>query len=49
MPELELLYFPIHGRALLIRMLLIKGKVPFKDLGQRMTFPDFGKLKSSTY
>ena len=44
MPELELLYFPFHARALLIRMLLKKGNVTFKD-----THPNFGEIKASTY
>jgi len=45
MPEIELLYFGIHGRGLLIRWLLKMGGVDFKDT--KLSREEFGKLKPS--
>ena len=47
MPELELLYFPIHGRALLTRMLFNYGGVEFKDT--KLSREEFAALKPSKY
>ena len=43
-PDIELLYFPIHGRGLFTRMLLKIGNVDFKDT--ILTFPEFSKIKA---
>ena len=45
MPEIELLYWPEHGRGLLIRMLLKMGGVEFKDT--KISPKEFAKIKSS--
>ena len=43
MPEIELLYFGIHGRALLTRMLFNYGGVEFKDT--KLSREEFAALK----
>jgi len=43
MSNIELLYFPIHGRALTIRMLLKIGNVEFTDT--KLSQEEFAKLK----
>jgi len=45
MPDIELIYYGIHGRALLARMLFQLGNVDFKDTQQ--TMEDFLKVKPS--
>merc|ERR1711957_324946 len=45
MPSIELLYFGIHGRALLTRMLLKLGDVEFTDT--KLTREEFGEMKPS--
>merc|ERR1712189_20126 len=39
----ELLYFPMHGRGLIIKLAFKIGKVEFKDT--ILTFPEFGPMK----
>lgn len=40
--ELELIYFPVAGRAKLIRLLFALGGIPFKDT--RVTYPEYCAL-----
>jgi len=42
-PDIELLYFPMHGRALVARMILDYGKVDYKNTV--FTFPEFAAIK----
>jgi len=44
MSELELIYFPIHGRALMARMLIKIAGIDCKDTV--VSFEEFGKMKS---
>ncbi len=39
----KLVYFPLGGRAEMIRFLLIHAKVQFDDI--RLSFPEFGAAK----
>ena len=45
MPEVELIYFPFHGRAMLARLVLEIGNVPFKNT--TVVGEEFAKMKSS--
>jgi len=47
MAEIELLYFNIHGRGLLIRMLLKMGEIEFKDTQLAWKSDEFLRLKPS--
>ena len=44
--DVELLYFPVHGRGLVARLILDYGKVDYNN--KVLTIPDFGALRSST-
>jgi len=41
--DVELLYFPVHGRGLVARLILDYGKVDYNN--KVLTFPEFGALK----
>ena len=41
--DVELLYFPIHGRGLVARLILDYGKVDYNN--KVLTFPEFRALK----
>ena len=43
--DVELLYFPVHGRGLVARLILDYGKVDYKNT--ILTVPEFGALKPS--
>ena len=43
--DVELLYFPFHGRGLVARLILDYGKVDYNN--KVLTFPEFGALKPS--
>ena len=45
MSSIEFIYYPIHGRALLARMLLKLSDVDFKDT--QVTSEEFAKFKPS--
>ena len=47
MSNIELIYFSIHGRALLTRMLLKYGGVEFKDT--HVDREEFAKMKPSEF
>ena len=44
MPELEFIYFPIHGRAFIARTIMQMGDVACKDT--IITFEEFAKMKT---
>ena len=44
-PDVELLYFPFHGRGLVARLILDYGKADYNN--KVLTFPEFGALKPS--
>ena len=44
MPELEFIYFPIHGRAFIARTIMQMGDVACKDT--IVTFEEFAKMKT---
>ena len=44
-PEVELMYFPTHGRGLVARLILDYGKADYNN--KVLTFPEFGALKPS--
>ena len=43
--DVELLYFPFHGRGLVARLILDYGKVDYNN--KTITFPEFAALKPS--
>ena len=43
--DIELLYFPMHGRGLVARLILDYGKVDYNN--KTITFPEFAALKPS--
>ena len=43
--DVELMYFPFHGRGLVARLILDYGKVDYNN--KVLTFPEFGDLKQS--
>ena len=43
--DVELMYFPFHGRGLVARLILDYGKVDYNN--KVLTFPEFGDLKPS--
>ena len=45
--DVELLYFPIHGRGLVARMILDYGKVDYHN--NVINFPEFMALKPSKF
>ena len=44
-PDVELMYFPFHGRGLVARLILDYGKADYNN--KVLTFPEFGALKPS--
>ena len=46
-PDVELIYFPIHGRGLVARLILDYGKADYNN--KVLTFPEFGALKPSKF
>ena len=44
MSEVELIYFGIHGRVFVTRLLMGLSGKPFKDT--KITFEEFAKMKS---
>ena len=45
--DVVFMYFPMHGRGLVARLILDFGNVDYTN--QILTFPEFGAIKSSKF